>query len=289
MIVDLLFRGLIVMIFISGSAVISYYLTRLIALLIPGVLMSEIFLWTGTVVFTAIMLMGTAYFYVYKGFGAQADIVRRNLSIGDKVVLTFDDGPSMAYTPKILDILAKKGVKAVFFMVGMQVEKYPELAKRIVEEGHFVGNHTYGHITVPNTSPPQLAAQIMRTNLVILQHTGVYPQYLRPPRGLYDMRMRRIAKLLGQDIVLWSISSQDWHPRATATGIIRRVVSRAAAGDIILFHDSGSLLGGEGSNRKPTVDALGPIIDGLKARGLEIVGPDDFIARPDPKARRLTR
>ncbi len=289
MIVDLLFRGLIVMIFISGSAVISYYLTRLIAFLLPGVLMSEIFLWTGTVVFTAIMIMGTAYFYVYKGFGAQADIVRRNLSVGNKVVLTFDDGPSMAYTPKILDVLAENGVKAVFFMVGMQVEKYPELAKRIVEEGHFVGNHTYGHITVPNTSPPQLAAQIMRTNLVILQHTGVYPQYLRPPRGLYDMRMRRIAKLLGQDIVLWSLSSQDWHPRATATGIIRRVVSRAAAGDIILFHDSGSMLGGEGSNRKPTVDALGPVIDGLKARGMKIVGPDDFIARPDPKARRLIR
>lgn len=289
MFIDLLFRGLIVMIFISGSAVISYYLTRLIAFLLPGFLISEIFLWSGTVVLSAILLMSTAYFYVYKGFGAQADIVRRNLSVGDKVVLTFDDGPSMAFTPKILDILAEKGVKAVFFMVGMQVEKHPELAKRIVEEGHFVGNHTYGHITVPNTPPPQLAAQIMRTNLVILQHTGVYPQYLRPPRGLYDMRMRRIAKLLGQDLVLWSLSSQDWHPRATATGIIRRVVNRAAAGDIILFHDSGSLLGGEGSNRKPTVDALGPVIDGLKARGLKIVGPDDFIACPDPKTRRLTQ
>lgn len=289
MFIDLLFRGLIVMIFISGSVVISYYLTRLIAFLLPGFLISEIFLWSGTVVLSAILLMSTAYFYVYKGFGAQADIVRRNLSVGDKVVLTFDDGPSMAFTPKILDILAEKGVKAVFFMVGMQVEKHPELAKRIVEEGHFVGNHTYGHITVPNTPPPQLAAQIMRTNLVILQHTGVYPQYLRPPRGLYDMRMRRIAKLLGQDLVLWSLSSQDWHPRATATGIIRRVVNRAAAGDIILFHDSGSLLGGEGSNRKPTVDALGPVIDGLKARGLEIVGPDDFIACPDPKTRRLTQ
>lgn len=286
MIVDLLFRGLIAMIFISGSAVISYYLTRLVAFLVPGVLLSEIFLWSGTVVLTTLLLMGTAYFYVYKGFGAQADIVRRNLSVGNKVVLSFDDGPNMAYTPQILDILADKGARAVFFMVGIQVEKYPELAKRIVEEGHYVGNHTYGHITVPNSPPPQLAAQIMRTNLVILQHTGVYPQYLRPPRGLYDMRMRRIANLLGQDLVLWSLSSQDWHPRATTAGIIRRVVSKAAPGDIILFHDSGSLLGGEGSNRRPTVNALGPIIDGLRAKGLEIVGPDVFITYPDFKTRR---
>lgn len=274
------------MIFISGSAVISYYLTRLVAFLVPGVLLSEIFLWSGTVVLTTLLLMGTAYFYVYKGFGAQADIVRRNLSVGNKVVLSFDDGPNMAYTPQILDILADKGARAVFFMVGIQVEKYPELAKRIVEEGHYVGNHTYGHITVPNSPPPQLAAQIMRTNLVILQHTGVYPQYLRPPRGLYDMRMRRIANLLGQDLVLWSLSSQDWHPRATTAGIIRRVVSKAAPGDIILFHDSGSLLGGEGSNRRPTVNALGPIIDGLRAKGLEIVGPDVFITYPDFKTRR---
>jgi peptidoglycan-N-acetylglucosamine deacetylase len=286
LVVDLLFRGLIAMIFISGSAVISYYLTRLVAFLVPGMLLSEIFLWSGTVVLTTLLLMGTAYFYVYKGFGAQADIVRRNLSVGSKVVLSFDDGPSKVHTPQILDILAEKGARAVFFMVGMQVEKYPELAKRIVEEGHYVGNHTYGHITVPNSPPPQLAAQIMRTNLVILQHTGVYPQYLRPPRGLYDMRMRRIANLLGQDLFLWSLSSQDWHPRATTAGIIRRVVSKASPGDIILFHDSGSLLGGEGSNRRPTVDALGPIIDGLRAKGLEIVGPDVFITYPDLKARR---
>lgn len=159
------------------------------------------------------------------------------------------------------------------------MEKYPELAKRIIDEGHEVGNHTYGHITVPNSPPPRLAAQIMRTNLLILQHTGVYPQYLRPPRGLYDMRMRRIAGLLGQKLVLWSLSSQDWHPRATAAGIARRVIGRAAGGDIILFHDSGSLLGGEGSSRQPTVDALGTIIEGLRDRGLEVCPLEELISQ----------
>jgi len=209
---------------------------------------------------SALLLMGTAYSYVYRGFGAQADVFRRKPSVGNKVALTFDDGPSIKYTAPILKILAEKNARATFFMLGKQVEKYPEIAKKIVEEGHEVGNHTYGHITVPNSSPAQLAAQIMKTNLVILQHTGSYPLYLRPPRGLYDMRVRRIAKLMGQELVLWSLSSQDWHPRATAEAITRRVVERASGGDIILFHDSGSLLGGGKASRYPTVEALGPII-----------------------------
>lgn len=278
MLLGLLIRGLIVMIFVSGSVAISYFTTRFIAFLVPFVRISEIILWSGTVILSALFLMGISYAYVYYGFGAQVDIIRRNKSAGNKVVLTFDDGPSKTYTPQILQVLAEKKVRAVFFMVGTQVEKLPEIARQIVDEGHEAGNHTYGHITVPNTPPPQLTAQIMRTNLVILQHAGVYPQYLRPPRGLYDMRMRRIAMLLGQEVVLWSLSSQDWHPRATAAGITRRVVERASAGDIILFHDSGSLLGGKGSDRRPTVDALGPIIDGLRAKGLDIVSLEEFLA-----------
>ncbi len=277
MFIDLFIRGLIILIFVSGSVAISYYTTRFIAFLVPVATISELFLWSGTVVISAGLLMGIAYYYVYHGFGVQADIIRRKPSAGNKVILTFDDGPSQAYTPDILKVLAEKGARATFFMVGSHVDKYPEIAKQVVEEGHEVGNHTYGHITVPNSPPPQLAAQIMRTNLVILQTTGVYPQYLRPPRGLYDMRMRRIAKLLGQELVLWSLSSQDWHSRANKTSITRRVVERTTGGDIILFHDSGSLLNSEGANRKPTVEALGPIIDGLRAKGLEITTMQEFM------------
>lgn len=278
MFIDIMLRGLIVSIFVSGSVVVSFFLTRILAFLIPHTLVSNIFLWTGTIVFSALLLMGVAYFYVYHGFGTQADILRKKPEIGKKVVLTFDDGPSRNYTHEILNILRDKGVKATFFMVGSQVEKYPELASRVVEEGHEVGNHTYGHITVPHTPPPQLASQIMRTNLAILQHTGRYPQYLRPPRGFYDMRLRRIAMLLGQEVVLWSLSSQDWHPQASSKSVARRVIERVSPGDIILFHDSGSLLGGEGSTRRPTVEALAPIIDGLQEKGFEIISLEEFIA-----------
>jgi peptidoglycan-N-acetylglucosamine deacetylase len=277
LIVDLLVRSLIVMMFVSGSAVISYNITRLIAFVIPSALITEIFLWSGTVFLTAALLMGTAYLYVYRGFGAQADLIRRKPSASNQVTLTFDDGPSRVFTPQILEILKEKKVKATFFMVGVHVEKFPEVAKQVIEEGHEVGNHTFEHITVPNTPPPRLTAQIMRTNLVILQNTGHYPHYLRPPRGMYDMRMRRIAKLTGQVIVLWSLSSQDWKPRATSAGIARRVIEKTSAGDIILFHDSGALLGGEGASRRATVESLGPIIDGLREKGLEIVSMEQFI------------
>lgn len=273
----LLSRVLIVLMFVTGAVVIGYALTRLIAYIIPYPLISEVFLWSGAVVLAAIMLLGMAYSYVYKGFGAQADITRSSSAAGNKVVLTFDDGPSRNYTPEILKVLAEKGVPATFFLVGKHVEEYPDIARQIVEEGHEVGNHTYGHITVPNSAPPQLTAQIVRTNLIILQQTGTFPPYLRPPRGLYDMRMRRIAKLLGQELILWSLSSQDWHPRATTRGVIRRVLDRVTAGDIILFHDSGSLLNSEGSSRRPTVEALGPIIDGLREKGLEIVRLEEFV------------
>ncbi|MDW7739349.1 MAG: polysaccharide deacetylase family protein [Bacillota bacterium] len=279
MFIDLMVRGLIVLIFLSGSLVISYYITRLIALIIPFFIISEILLWSGTVVLSSLILMGVAYYYVYHGFGTQADIIRRFSDADNKVVLTFDDGPGKLYTEEILKVLSAKKARATFFMVGSQIEKYPEIARKVVEEGHEIGNHTYGHITVPNTSPPQLTAQIMRTNLLLLQNTGTYPQYLRPPRGLYDMRMRRIAKLLGQELILWSISSQDWHPRSTASGVTRRILERVSAGDIILFHDSGSLLGGEGANRCSTVDALGPVIDGLRAKGLEIESLENLLAR----------
>lgn len=278
MFIGLLLRSLIVMIFVSGSVVISYFITRLIAFIIPVTRISEVFLWSGTVIISAILLMGVAYHYVYHGFGSQADIIRSKPEKGNKVVLTFDDGPSSVYTPQILEILKEKGAKATFFLLGQHVEKHPELTAQIAAEGHEIGNHTYGHITVPNTPSPQLTAQIMRANLMIFQHAGFYPPYIRPPRGLYDMRMRRIAMLLGQELVLWSLSAQDWHPRATAAGVIKRVIERAVGGDIILFHDSGSLIASEGSSRGPTVEALGPIIDGLRAKGLEISTLEELLA-----------
>ncbi|MBO2520448.1 MAG: hypothetical protein CW345_01375 [Firmicutes bacterium] len=212
-----------------------------------------------------------ANFYVYHGFGHQPDIYRRGDPARPWVALTFDDGPSPQYTPRILEILEKHGVPATFFMVGAHVEAYPDIAAAVVEAGHEVGNHTYSHINVPTASTQRLYEEMLRTTAVILEVTGQYPRYVRPPRGLYDGRFRRMAALLGQEVVLWNRSSFDWQGSLSPQAIVRRIVNEARPGDILLFHDSGALIGREGGNREATVQALEGIILGVRAKGLEFV------------------
>ena len=101
------------------------------------------------VILAAVTIWGVLTFYVYHGFGNQPDIYRRGSRDSNMVAITFDDGPSREFTPAILDILKEYDVPATFFMVGSHVEKYPDIAQRIVEEGHAVGNHTHNHRNIP--------------------------------------------------------------------------------------------------------------------------------------------
>ena len=211
------------------------------------------------------------FFYVHHGIGHQPDIFRSGDRKSNMVALTFDDGPSAEFTPAILDILKEYGVTATFFMVGSHVEKYPEIAMRIVEEGHEIGNHTYSHRNIPTLSTMDLHKEIIEATSAITAVTGVYPQYVRPPRGMYDGRFRRLANLLGQEIVLWTVSTRDWRYGVTADSIVKTVRNKVKGGDIILFHDSGALITNEGGDRRATVIALPQVIETLQAKGLEIV------------------
>lgn len=233
-------------------------------------------------VFTALLVVGANY-YVYHGFGYQGDIYRKGDPAQPWVALTFDDGPSPEYTPRILDILREYEVPATFFMVGVHVEKYPDIARRIVAEGHEVGNHTYTHINVPTASTRRLTQELIHTTHIIYETTGQYPTYARPPRGLYDGRYRRLTALQGQSVVLWTLSSQDWQIGANRNQLVRRVLSRVKPGDIILFHDSGALIRHEGGNRMATVEALPAIIEGIRALGLEIVPLSVLLAQASPE------
>ncbi|HPT83994.1 MAG TPA: polysaccharide deacetylase family protein [Limnochordia bacterium] len=218
-----------------------------------------------------VTLFAVLWFYVYHGFGYQPNIYRVGNRASNKVAITFDDGPSREFTPAILDILREYDVPATFFMVGSHVEKYPDIARRIVEEGHAVGNHTQNHRNLPTLSTIELQKELMDATAVIAEVTGEYPLYVRPPRGMYDARFRRMAKLLGQEIVLWSISTRDWRFGVTASYIERLVERQVRGGDIILFHDSGALLRNEGGDRRATVMALPRVIEIIRAKGLEIV------------------
>lgn len=215
--------------------------------------------------------------YVYHGFGYQPDIYRTGDRTSNKVAITFDDGPSDEFTLPILEILKAYDVPATFFMVGSHVEKYPDVARKVVEDGHAIGNHTQNHRNLPTLSTMQLHKEIMEATAIITDITGVYPTFVRPPRGMYDDRFRRLSKLLGQEIVLWSISTRDWRYGVTANYIERFVEAKVRGGDIILFHDSGSLLKNEGGDRRATVLSLPRVIEIIRAKGLEIVTLDQML------------
>lgn len=221
-------------------------------------------------------------YYVYHGFGYQGDIFRKGDPSKPWVAITFDDGPHPIWTPAILDVLAEHEVPAAFFMVGAHVEKYPDVANRVVQEGHEVGNHTFDHVNIPSTRLSLLSAQMLKTTMVIMDITGQYPKYLRPPRGMYDSRVRRLAELLGQPIVLWTISAQDWRPGANSGTIERRIVQQVRPGDILLFHDSGALISAEGASRLATVQSLPAIIAGIREKGLQIVTLEQLLAHSEP-------
>lgn len=230
---------------------------------------------------TMFLLLST---WVYHGFGYQPDIYRVGDRASNKVAITFDDGPSEEFTLAILDILKELDVPATFFMVGKHVEKYPHVAQRVVEEGHTIGNHTQNHRNLTTLSTVELHKEVMEATAIITEVTGVYPTFVRPPRGMYDDRFRRLTRLLGQEIVLWSISTRDWRYGVTPTYIERFIYSRVRGGDIILFHDSGALISSEGGDRKATVLSLANVIEIIRAKGLEIVPLEELLHSAPPEA-----
>lgn len=175
------------------------------------------------------------------------------------VVLTFDDGPDPAYTPLILDVLAKYDAKATFFEVGRNVAKHPALTKRIHDAGHSVQNHTWTHADLRHVSAASFRQQITSTDQAIRAQTGSTPACLRPPYGGVNRTVRQRATALGKDLVVWHIDSRDWTKPGTAA-IVKRVLDGVHNGSVILMHDGGG-------NRSQTVAALPTILQTLKTRG----------------------
>jgi cellulose synthase/poly-beta-1,6-N-acetylglucosamine synthase-like glycosyltransferase/peptidoglycan/xylan/chitin deacetylase (PgdA/CDA1 family)/spore germination protein YaaH len=187
-----------------------------------------------------------------------------------EVALTFDDGPDPEWTPQILDILKKANAKAAFFLVGVNAEKYPGLVRRIVNEGHEVGNHTYYHPNLALTWPEHVRLELNATQLLIEMITGRSTTLFRPPYAadtqpsqMSELMPLRIAQELSYLVVLENIDPQDW-ARPGADIILQRVRQQRRDGSIILLHDAGG-------DRSQTVAALPKILDWLHTRGDTIV------------------
>lgn len=149
------------------------------------------------------------------------------------IAFTFDDGPHPVWTRKLLDGLKERGIKATFFVIGENAEKYPELIQRMVEEGNQVGNHTYSHVQLTGCAENTAVEEIQKTQDVIYGNTGFYPQYIRPPFGSWNSSLQEKTNL---EAVLWDVDPYDWKTR-NADQVVSRIINQTKDGSIILLHD----------------------------------------------------
>lgn len=191
---------------------------------------------------------------------------------GPFVAITFDDGPHATNTPHLLDILAKRNIKATFFVLGECAAEHPQILKRIAEEGHEIGNHSWSHPSFAKMSNEGVRGQIERTQSLIQSTTGKRPSILRPPYGAITPAERQwITKDLGLKIIMWSVDPLDWKFR-DAGRVQKSILSQTKFGDIILAHDI----------HPSTIDAMPATLDGLLARGFKFVTVSELIAMEKP-------
>jgi len=203
---------------------------------------------------------------------AQVPAFARGLDIACRVdrpvvALTFDDGPHADGTPAVLEVLAARGARATFFLVGEQVEQRPQVARAILEAGHEIGLHGYRHTLLLRRRVRALADDLDRAAASIADATGVVPTLYRPPYGIFSSGGLRLVRELGLTPVLWSAWGRDWERTARPERIARRVTRRLSAGDVLLLHDSDAY-SSAGSWRR-TAAALPSVIDAVAAIGAE--------------------
>jgi peptidoglycan/xylan/chitin deacetylase (PgdA/CDA1 family) len=187
---------------------------------------------------------------------------------GPYIALTFDDGPIPKTTPRLLDILKERGVKATFYVLGQNVAQYPDIARRIVEEGHEIGNHSYTHPSLTKISSAKLAEEISKTNAAIEQACGVLPTTMRPPYGAINAAItKRLNEEYQLPVILWSVDPLDWKIRK-ASHVSNHILQNTNPGSIVLAHDI----------HPSTIDAMPAAIDGLLAKGYRFVTVSELIA-----------
>lgn len=206
--------------------------------------------------------------------------VTRLRSARPLLALTFDDGPHPILTDRLLAVLASRGVSATFYLIGSQVARFPDVARRIAAAGHEIGNHSWSHPDLSLLDDAALLSEIDRTNGVIGDAVGRAPVTLRPPYGLLEARQRRLVHAeRGMPTVLWSVDPRDWR-RPGPEEITRRILTGSHPGGVVLAHD---ILSG-------TVDAMPATLDVLLARGYrfvtlcELLGWPRWSAPPAPPA-----
>ncbi len=184
----------------------------------------------------AALLILTVLCLTVRAQAAEVEPCRRHGNDGKMISLTFDDGPDGAVTEEILDILCEYGIKATFFVIGVNCEKHPETLGRIASEGHEIGNHTYSHPTLKGITKDSLKDEILKNEETVYEITGKRTELFRPPEGVYSSDISSLMTEMDYTPILWSVDTADWR-RPSAQNIVDRVMSGTETGVIILCHD----------------------------------------------------
>ena len=189
------------------------------------------------------------------------------------VSITFDDGPNTKYTPRVLDLLMKHQAKATFFCIGQQLEKHPEILKRIIADGHTVGNHTYSHSkNFGFFGLAKVRHELERTNTLVKDLTGLRMKLYRPAFAVTNPIIEKAVKILKLRTIGWNVRSLDTTPRSQAM-VLKRITSKISKGDIVLLHDTSP----------KTVAVLEQLLLFLDEKKLQSV-PVDQLLKIDPYA-----
>ncbi|MFJ6697820.1 polysaccharide deacetylase family protein [Streptomyces sp. NPDC091272] len=212
----------------------------------------------------ALALVAAALLAGFAGGRADAPVDCRTARC---VALTFDGGPGR-YTGELLDVLARKDVPAAFFLLGKgPVFKYPALVRRMADEGHEVGNHSWTHPRLTEVPPQEARRQLVLTQRALTQVTGRAPTLMRPPQGRTNQQVAAVCKELGLAQVLWNSRALDWRDHDPKV-IEERILRSAGRGSIVLLHDI----------YPGTVPAVPAIVDGLRERGFTLVSLERLFA-----------
>ena len=186
----------------------------------------------------------------------KSDVIRH-------VALTFDDGPHPQYTEQLLDALKERNVHATFFVTGEHAELHPDIIKRMHDEGHLIGNHTYSHIQLTSSNREQFREELVKTNEILYEITGDEVEYVRPPYGSWD---KKLESDLNMFPVLWNIDPLDWCT-SNSSRVARSIISKVTENDIILMHDY----------YDTSVEAAVMVVDELTKQGYTFVTVEEIL------------
>ena len=192
---------------------------------------------------------------------------------GPYIALTFDDGPSATLTPRLLDMLKARGIKATFFVLGQCVVANPDVLKRAAAEGHEIGNHSWDHKALTKGGPAAIAMEVNQTNAAIEQACGKRPTLIRPPYGATNTSVtKRLNEDYGLKVILWDVDPLDWKVRNSAH-VTSEILKHTQDGSIILAHDI----------HPSTIEAMPATLDALLKKGFKFVTVSELIAMDRPQ------